>query len=335
MTAHDARMALARLALAAALVLVAPAARAAEAVTLSVPVFNMVFAYLFVAEDKGFFAEEGIEPKIMALSGGVSTPAMIGGSLDYSSSPSSAISAILRGAALKVVFVSQSRSTERLWSFDPDVRRLEDLRGKIIAISSRGGTEELAIRMLLEAHHLPADFVGFTAMGVGSARVASLTSGQQRYATFGAVEEEALRQAGVLEHAQVIVDMTKEVEIANGGIATSDAELRQHRARTVRVLRAIWKGVRYLAERPGGAAAAMARRFPDVPRDRLARDIADAVASMNPQGAMPPEAAARELSARAALLGVPAGAIPPLTKVYDFSAIGEARAALADWHAPP
>jgi ABC-type nitrate/sulfonate/bicarbonate transport system substrate-binding protein len=319
-----------RICLAAFLLLVAPGARA-ETVNISVPVFNATFGYLFVAVDKGYFAEEGIEPKIAGLSGGVATPALIGGSLDYSSSPGSAISAILRGAALKVVFVAQSHSTEKLWSFDPAVRTLDDLKGKIVAISSRGGTEELAIRMLLAARGLPTDFVGFTAMGVGAARVAALRSGQQLYATFGAVEEAELRQAGALANAHVLVDMTKAVELANGGIATSDAELGTHRDRTLKLLRAIWKGVLYTEKYQDSAVALLAKRFPDAARDSLARDVEEAAAAQNPEGAIGPDAARRELGVRAQLLGLPAGAVPPLDKVYDFSVIAEARRALEDW----
>jgi len=57
----------------------------------------------FVAAQKGYFTEEGLDVEFVFSGGGTSTPALISGSIQGSASGSSAISAIMKGAPLRVV----------------------------------------------------------------------------------------------------------------------------------------------------------------------------------------------------------------------------------------
>src|ERR1700733_7315631 len=118
-----------RAARAAALALCALASPAgAESFKISYAGTNANFAQYFAAEDKGYFKDEGLDLQLVQLGGGTATPALIAGDLTYSGSPSSAMSAILRGAPLKVILIGQSKPIYELWSFDPTVHRLEDLK---------------------------------------------------------------------------------------------------------------------------------------------------------------------------------------------------------------
>jgi NitT/TauT family transport system substrate-binding protein len=93
------------------------------------------FSYMFVAEEKGYFLDEGIDITFLPASGSVANAGLIGGSIQYSAAVSTAENAIMRGAPLKVIFVTQRRSTHRLWSFDPAVTQLSELRGKLVAVN--------------------------------------------------------------------------------------------------------------------------------------------------------------------------------------------------------
>ena len=101
------------------------AAAQAETVRLSIPNVHAGFAHVFIAEDKGYFKEEGLDVQVNVVPGGTATPALIGGSLDYSSSPSASLSAILRGAALRVILATGTRPIFEMWSFDPAIRTIE------------------------------------------------------------------------------------------------------------------------------------------------------------------------------------------------------------------
>ena len=58
-------------------------------------------AYLpfFVGVDKGFYRELGLDVQIVYIGGGIATPALLSGSLEFSTSTGSAITAILKGGA--------------------------------------------------------------------------------------------------------------------------------------------------------------------------------------------------------------------------------------------
>ena len=81
----------------------------AEKTSLSYVTWNADSGYIMAAIDKGYFAEEGLDVDLTSAGGGVAVPAVISGSLDFTGSGSSAISAILKDAHMKVVLVGQDR----------------------------------------------------------------------------------------------------------------------------------------------------------------------------------------------------------------------------------
>src|SRR5262247_3419819 len=59
------------------------------------------YADLFLAKEKGFFREEGLEPQLIQMSSNIAITANIAGELDGQAAIGSAIRAIQRGAPLR------------------------------------------------------------------------------------------------------------------------------------------------------------------------------------------------------------------------------------------
>ena len=308
------------LALAAAMV-ASGGAQAADKIVMSIPQIHTGFSYAYIAQEKGYFRDEGLEVEVIVAGGGTATSALISGSLDYSSSPSSAMSAILKGATLKVIQVGQSRPIYSLWSFDPAVTTFDQLRGKTIAIGVRGGTDELALRMLLKAKGLPSDFFGYTPLGQGPVRIAAVTAGTQNFVTLSRLESEELRQAGLLTKGKVLYDIAKDVEMQVGGLVTAEKTLVNHPDRTRKLLRALWRGTIYMMTQREGTIAIMQKLLPKISREALERDYVGAVDDQDDDGVMSMQALSKELAVRAEVLNVPPDKIPPPQKIYDFSII--------------
>jgi ABC-type nitrate/sulfonate/bicarbonate transport system substrate-binding protein len=296
-------------------------ATAADKVSFAVPAIHTGFSYAYIAREKGYFKDEGLEVEIGVVGGGPATAALISGSLDYSSSPSSAMSAILKGAAIKVILVGQSRPIYTLWSFDPAVTGFEGLKGKTIAIGVRGGTDELALRMLLKQKGLPQDYFGYTPLGFGPVRVAAVTAGSQPYVTLTRIDAEALRSTGKLEKGRMIYDIARDVEMQVGGLATSEKTLINHPERTRKLLRALWKGTIYMMTQREGTIALMQKLLPKISREALERDYVGAVEDQDDDGVMSFQALAKELAVRGEVLDMPSDKIPPPQNIYDFSVI--------------
>ena len=102
------------------------------------------YASHFIAIEKGYYATEGIDLKM--IDGGVT--GLLAGKSDFTTSASSLLSAILKGADMKILFAHLDRPNYQLWSSQPGVKALPDLAGKSVGILNRGDTTEISMRLL-------------------------------------------------------------------------------------------------------------------------------------------------------------------------------------------
>jgi NitT/TauT family transport system substrate-binding protein len=322
--------------LAAAILAVAASAPlcAADPVKISIPAEIVDFAPYWIADQRGYFKDEGLDVEFLIAGGQTATPALIAGSVKFSGSTSSAMTAALKGAALKTILVGQSRTHHQLWSFDPAVKTLADLKGKLVTVTSRGGADDVAMRMYLKAKGLPTDYVGVTPLASGPARNAAVLNGAVKYVTLGRPDRHEL--AAILDRGTVLVDMTRDVELQTGGLATSADEIAKNRDGIKKVLRAVWKGTIFWMTQPTAATIAeMQKRYPRQPRELIERDLAGAREDLDEDGVVAPESAARDAAVRAELLGMKPETVRPVAEMFDFSMIGEVRAELANWRPAP
>lgn len=111
---------------------------------------------LFLAKDKGYFREEGLEPQLIQMSSNIAITANIAGELDGQAAIGSAIRAIQRGAPLRVVVVTLCRPL--FWLVvRPEYRSVKDLKGKVLGITTIGGSQHLRAKGMLAAGGLDAE----------------------------------------------------------------------------------------------------------------------------------------------------------------------------------
>jgi NitT/TauT family transport system substrate-binding protein len=218
----------------------------AEKTSLSYVTWNADFGYIMAAIDKGYFAEEGLDVDLTSAGGGVAVPAVLSGSLDFTGSGSSAISAILKGAHLKVVVVGQDRPGWQLWSMQPALKTLTDLKDSQAAVISRGDSGEVALRYLMKLHNLPRDYFAFTPLGNGSARLAAISTGSIPAGVMVWGEVEKLKTSGGLNNGHLISNLTDEVRMVFNGLATSDKLIAEKPDLVLHMVRAILKGQTYV-----------------------------------------------------------------------------------------
>src|SRR5215213_4192091 len=128
----------------------------------------------FVAIERGYYREEGLTIEKIDAGGGAATPALIASEIAFSTSAGSALSAMLHGAPIKVVYTNLDRPGYQLWSSGPDVRTVRDLTGRQVGVPSRGDTHELAVRLYLKKYGIDPGAVAFTALGSNTGRLAAL-----------------------------------------------------------------------------------------------------------------------------------------------------------------
>ena len=125
---------------------------------------RMTFAYssigpmatgVWMAKEVGAFEKYGIQADIILISSGpVVVQALIGGDLQGGSGASNAvINAVLNGAPIIGVAATANRPYHRLY-VQPEINRLEDLKGKTLGVTRFGSITDNLTRILLRRNGL-------------------------------------------------------------------------------------------------------------------------------------------------------------------------------------
>ena len=109
----------------------------------------------WMAKEIGAFEKYGIDAELIYISSGpVVVQALLGGDVHAGLAATNAtIAAVLRGAQLVSVMSTANRPYHRLW-VQPEIGRLEDLRGKILGVTRFGAVTDNLTRILLKRNGL-------------------------------------------------------------------------------------------------------------------------------------------------------------------------------------
>lgn len=305
---------LARVFLAAAPIAMQPAdaAAAEQKVRFSVAAITGSYMDEFVAIEKGYHREEGLAPEMIRAGGGIATQALIGGDLHFSTSAGSALSAMLRGAEIKVVYTNIDRPGYQLWSARPEIKSLKDLIGKKIGVTSRGDTQELSVRLLLRKYGINANSVAYIAVGFGGTRLAALQAGTVDAVPLGAGDFAQLKDT----KGHMLGDTEKEIRFAYVGLAVSDRLLSRQPNLVERFLRAVVKGREY-ARRYREQTIPIIGKYTQRKREFNEFDYDSTLPVLTPEGWVSDDILKEDVAVRAELVGVP----PPAdyAKFFDYS----------------
>ncbi len=138
-----------------AIVFACAAAHAQTKMTVAYSSIGPMAAGVWMAKESGAFEKYGLQADILLItSGPVAVQALIGGDLQVVSAASNAvINAILNGAPIIAVGGTANRPYHRLF-VQPEINRLEDLRGKALGVTRFGSITDNLSRILLRKNGL-------------------------------------------------------------------------------------------------------------------------------------------------------------------------------------
>jgi len=311
-------------------------AAALDKVKMTIAAASSNYAPFLNAIEQGYFKDEGLDVEVVNAGGGVATPALLSGQVDFSTSESSAFSAIMKGGSLKVILIEADRPTFQLWTTSDDLKTLESLKGKTVGIQTRGDTFEIWVRLVLKAHGMSGDEVGYTALGFGdAARLATIKTGSLPAVVLSSLDVSVLRDAGVPFRGHLLENaMESNILMAFNGVATSDALIKANPDLVLRFTRATLKGMRFMvAYREKTIDNVIKYNKSD--RHSTEVDYNDVVRTLTKDGSVPPAVEQEEADLRAELVKLPKDKIPPLDHMYDFSFVQKANASLEAEHWKP
>jgi ABC-type nitrate/sulfonate/bicarbonate transport system substrate-binding protein len=147
-----------RLLLVLAVWFVARAGLAADRIRIGYSSISGAYTPIWVAHDAGFFTKEGLHDDIILIPSGTQLAQVtVAGEIDIGSlNGSSAIAAALSGADLKIIGNSGNKMVFSLY-VRPEIKSVEQLRGKRIGITRFGSAPDISVRFALRKHNINPD----------------------------------------------------------------------------------------------------------------------------------------------------------------------------------
>jgi len=205
-----------------------------------------------VAEEKGFWEEEGLDVSLVWFrGGGEQMRAVAAGEIEISTSTPNMITTLVsRGEGVRVIS-SISSPVPRSWGImvlnDSPLEDVDDLRGKIIGATTKGAYSDMIVRLLLqEAGIDPDDEVNLTYLGSPDALAAALSSGTVDAAIgwpgLAEVMELELGARQLVSAADFLLEWEDEIWFATDDLIDQNPEVIE------KVLRGWYKAVEWMKE---------------------------------------------------------------------------------------
>ncbi len=229
------RAAIASLVLSTIAIGTAPAAeRSRERVLIGVSSKSIGFFDPWVAHEKGFFRKYGIDSEVITIRPNLSVVALHAVYIYFCWLTGTVIRAAARGIPLKLVTIGLKSSFHTLVA-RPNFHSITELRGKKIAISNIGATDDLVARALLQKAGLdPRRDVAVMSMGGSETRYQALLAGQMDAATLSLPHSVIAKQQGF----RFLGSAGDVLQIPFTGISTTAAKIQRNREQVKRTIRA-------------------------------------------------------------------------------------------------
>ncbi len=236
---------------------------------------SVQFAPLYVAIDKGYFADEGL---VVSLEYGYETDyvkLVALGKRDFIIASGDVV-ILARSQKLPVTYVAEWYTKYPVVVFSPKENGIatpQDLVGKNVGIPNLSGTSYVGWKALVHATNLPEENIMLQTVGFN--QLAALEQGRVDaavdYAANGPVQ---LQVAGVPANVIVVDDY---MHLPSNGLVTSEKVMAEHPERVEGMVRAMLRGIAYTLENPDEAFQISLQAVPEAMQNvKVSRAIFDA-----------------------------------------------------------
>jgi NitT/TauT family transport system substrate-binding protein len=292
-------------------------------VPVGIPSISISSGSFIVAKEAGFYKEEGLNVDLVVMRGAPAIQGLIGGTVPFASSGGAGMLPIIRGAPLRIVFTTFSRPMFWVYS-KPEIKTVEELRGKKIGVSSIGSGPDTLLRTMLKKHGLDGGRdVVILSTGPGTARFFSLKTGVTDAAVLNEQAALMAQEAGLRQ----LFSFTKGDDFVEvqGSIVVRDSLLESDPLLVEKFTRATLKGALYLKDNRAGSVAIHARVL------KVNENVASRIYDLARPGVTADGTVSEEIQKKAIeqiIERTDIKELPPLRKVFDFAITRKAYAGL-------
>ena len=149
----------------------------AENIKIGVPSITITTMPLLVAKDAGYFQQEGFTVELVVIPAAMNIKVLLSGDIQYATTVGSAVVAAVRGINVRTAMVFVDKPLLDLVGA-PGVSSIQELKGKPVGISSRGGLHDVSMRRILSGSGIDPAQVSVLTIGAQGAMFAAVKTGR-------------------------------------------------------------------------------------------------------------------------------------------------------------
>ena len=231
-------------------------AQTAEKLIFSIPSRSIAAIDLYIARDRGFFRDEGLDVDIVQIRGNVAIAAALSGQVQATNGVGTVIRALERSELpMKILTVSLKRNLFWLVS-RPEITSIAQLKGKTLGTTTLGGSQHSAAMRLIRKGGVDEKDITVVVGGDVSAQLQSLVG---RTIDAAALSPPTVILARDKYNMNVLGSAMEDLANLQNGTAVTEKFLREKRDVLKRVLRARMRANRYFMENERGTSEVLAK----------------------------------------------------------------------------
>jgi NitT/TauT family transport system substrate-binding protein len=211
-----------------------------------------------IAQLKGFYRDEGLDLETILIWGAVGLQALLGGSVDYSSAAGALIAAAVRGVPVKLVLIVNSKPQFDLVG-QPEIKTIQQLKGKFIGISSRGGAVDLLTQLILTKNGVtPNKDATLLVIGTPEELALALRTGRIAACLLTPPRQLILYREGF---SKLAYSGDYLAAYPSGGIGATDEKIKTNPAEVLAFVRASLRGLQYYTQNRADSIEMLSRHL--------------------------------------------------------------------------
>jgi ABC-type nitrate/sulfonate/bicarbonate transport system substrate-binding protein len=212
----------------------------------------------YIAHEKGMFKEQGLTAEFIAAQASALTRAGIAKEIDYLPLPGAGATAMLKGAPI-ILIAGQSLISQWTITTTPDVKKVEDLKGKTIGLERPGGAayDEAVITLGQFFKMQPGKDYKTISFTAESDRVAALIAGSIQGALLQFAHAAMAEQAGM----KIIVRIGDYIPRLGGTFWVHKDRIKERRDEVKRFIKAIGRAADYIKTNKEGTVQVIQKYF--------------------------------------------------------------------------
>jgi ABC-type nitrate/sulfonate/bicarbonate transport system substrate-binding protein len=285
----------------------------ARRIKVAIPGYNITQIVFFVAREKGYYKEEGLDVDLIQMTGTLSNLALMSSEVEFTSVPTAAMTANLRGANLRVLFATFERPLFWLYT-RPQIRDVKELKSKKVGVGGLNQASYILLKELLSTYGFePGRDYTLIQAGDSSPRFMALTTGFIDATLLPLPWNFQAQDSGMHE----LVALSKsEIVAPTGSIVVREELLRTDPVLIDHFTRATLKGLRFALEQRSGAILALTRSL-KIKEELAGKGYDAARPALTTDGMMSEASQKKALDMVLKSAGVKE--VPPLDRFFNFS----------------